>query len=190
MLKGWCWEQWFSTYTIKCEHCLFSNFPHVFTRSYWNKRVLQFDKYAQIKGIQCHQLFSLCSPGDITFNVVGNSMIFMAERGAVWQQIISIIPKVDISGACESLGGVWRHTGAPECLLRMMWGEIKAVVPVLQDLLLSSTCLLCIAQFRVAKSPNHAAEVEEKCAHNHDHECVGLNHGFSDWGWHRFSAQE
>lgn len=141
-------------------------------------------------GVRGHQLFSLCGPGGATSNLVVNSMILTAKRSAVWQQTVIIIPKVDISGLCEPLCGVWRcrqmRTGAPEFPLWMICGANPAVVPVFRRVF--TTRLLRTAQFRVAKSPNHPAEIEEKRAHDHDHERVGLYHGFGDWRCHLFGC--
>lgn len=139
-------------------------------------------------GVRGHQLFSLCGPGGATSNLVVDSMILAAKRSAVWQQTVIIIPKVDISALCEPLCGVRRcrhmRTGAPGFPLWMICGANPAVVRVFRRLF--PIRLLRTAQLRVAKSPNHSAEIEEKRAHDHDHERVGLYHGFGDWRCHLF----
>lgn len=121
-------------------------------------------------------------------------MILAAKCSAVCQQtVIIIIPKVDISGLCEPLCGVrccrYMRTGAPEFPLWRIWDAHPAVVCVFRVLFIGPAHVLRTAQFRVAKSPNHPAEIEEKRAHDHDHERVGLYHGFGDRRSHLFDVQ-
>lgn len=135
-----------------------------------------------------HNLSLLCCPGGTVSNVVVDAMILTAKCIAVWHQTIGIIPKVDISGLCEPLCGVRRcrqmRTDAPEIPLRRIWSIKPTVVPGFRCLFPGHTLLLCSAQFRVAKSPDHPAEIDEKRAHYHDHERVGLYHCFGDWRSH------
>lgn len=150
-------------------------------------RTTPFCKYVDMDDMRGHQLFCLCVPRTAS-NLTVNPMILRAKCSAAWQQTVSIIHEVDISGVCEPLCGVRRcrdaRTGAPEIPLWMMCGANAAVVPVFRCLVPSPTLLLCATQFRVAKSPHHPAEIDEKCSHDHYHERVRLHHGFGDWRCH------
>lgn len=127
-------------------------------------------------------------------NLVVNPMVLTAKRSAVWQQTICVFPKVDIGTSCEPLGGVRRcrqvRTSALEIPLRRIWGRNPAAISVFHCLVSSLALLLCSAQFRIAKSPNHPAEIDEKRAHDHNHERVGLYHSFGDCGRHFAHMQE
>lgn len=133
-------------------------------------------------------ILSLCCSGGATSNLIVNPMILTAKCIAVCQQTVITVPKVDISGLREPLCGVrWcrhRRTDAPEFPLWRIWDANPAVVCVFRVLFTGPAYVLSTAQFRVAKSPNHPAEIEEKRAHDHDHERVGLYHGFGDWRSH------
>lgn len=105
---------------------------------------------------------------------------------AVRQQTISVVPEVHVRDAREPLGcGVPRGwctptvAGAPKMPLRCR--THTAIVPVSSSWCHGAALLLVRpAQPWVAKSPNHRTKVEEKRAHDHEHEAVGLRHGFGD----------
>lgn len=121
----------------------------------------------------------------VTSSLVDDPTVFPAQRGAVRQQTVGVVPKVDISGSCESVGVVRLHTGTPGPLLCAS----RALVQAPHRLFVRCALLLTVAQLWVAESPDHAAEVEEEGPHHQDHERVGLHHGFSHGGRHCLSAQ-
>lgn len=125
----------------------------------------------------------LCGAEGTVSNLVGNSMILTTLCGAVRQQTISVMPEVYVSRLCERLCGVRRRTAAPETQLWRIWGA--GVVLGSRRLIHILALLVWPAQFGVAKSPNHPAEIDEKRAHDQNHERVGLHHGFVDWRCHR-----
>lgn len=125
----------------------------------------------------------LCGAGGTVSSLVGNSMILTTVCSAVRQQTISVMPEVYVSRLCERLCGVRRRTAAPETQLWRIWGA--GVILGSRRLIHIPTLLVWPAQFGVAKSPNHPAEIDEKRAHDQNHERVGLHHGFVDWRCHR-----
>lgn len=118
----------------------------------------------------------LWCPVETVCSQVVNPLVLPADCGAVLQQTVRILPEVHIRALCESLRGAQRslrpRTAAPE---QPLWGTRCAHSPDLRLLL-----LLGAAQLRVAKRPNHPAEIHEESAHDQDHECIGLYHGFGD----------
>lgn len=120
--------------------------------------------------------------------VVYSSMILAATSRVVRQEAIGVPQKVDVSCVSEPvsvyLRGRWTCSWTAAGPQLRMRGADAAAVPGRRCLSLGLALLLGSAQFRVTESPHHAAEIDEKRPHDHDHERIGFYHGFGDWRCH------